>query len=99
MGLAQRIFLQAIAAVGAAMDAHYRDALVESFQAVTNVATELLEENACLRGRLAERPPTNLHTHTSYASMVKKGLRNTGAPKSGDQPEPFSAINTTPDGN
>ncbi|KAG0435142.1 hypothetical protein HPB47_018662 [Ixodes persulcatus] len=49
MGLAQHIFLQAFAGVGAPMEAHYRDALVDSFQAV---ATQLLEENAFLKGRL-----------------------------------------------
>ncbi|KAG0443972.1 hypothetical protein HPB47_014328 [Ixodes persulcatus] len=87
MGLAQRIFLQAIAAVGAPMESHYRDALVDSFQAVANVATQLLEENAFLKGRLVERPPTSEHTHNSYASMLKKGLNNTGVPNTDEQPE------------
>ncbi|KAG0444775.1 hypothetical protein HPB47_013392 [Ixodes persulcatus] len=86
MGLAQHIFLQAIAAVGAPMEAHYRDALVDSFQAVTNVATQLLEENSFLKGLLVERPPTNEHTHNSHASMLKKGL-NVGVPNTDEQPE------------
>ncbi|KAG0429931.1 hypothetical protein HPB47_023172 [Ixodes persulcatus] len=95
MGLAQRIFLQAIAAVGAPMEPHYRDALVDSFQAVANVATQLLEENAFLKGRLVERPPTNEHTHNSYASMLIKGLNNIGVPNTDEQPELLSRIDAT----
>lgn len=94
MGLAQRVFLQAIAAVGAPMEAHHRDALVDSFQAVTNVATQLLEENAFLRGRLVERPHTNEHTHTSYASILKKDLSNSGVRNTEEQTELPNAVKT-----
>lgn len=60
--------------MGAPLEAHFRDALVDSFQAVTTVATQLLEENAFLRGGLVERHPTNEHTYNSYASILKKRL-------------------------
>ncbi|KAG0434190.1 hypothetical protein HPB47_019284 [Ixodes persulcatus] len=72
MGLAHRVFLQAIAAVGAPMEARYRDTLVDSFQAVTNVATQLLEENAFLRGRLEQPEPLSTVNTTRNENATPK---------------------------
>lgn len=56
VGKAQTTFIQTIAAVGELKEEKARVNLAESFQTITNIAAQLLQENSYVKGRLAERP-------------------------------------------
>ncbi|KAG0445286.1 hypothetical protein HPB47_017303 [Ixodes persulcatus] len=62
-----------MAAVGGLMEEPAREHLVNSFQTLTNIAVQLIEENSYLRGRLAERPTEGPRSYLAVALATSSG--------------------------
>ncbi|CAN7976726.1 unnamed protein product [Ixodes persulcatus] len=78
MGKAQTIFIRTMAAVGGRMEEPARVHLVDSFQTLTNIAVQLIEENSYLRGRLAERPTEGPRSYLAVASATSSSGVSSG---------------------
>ncbi|KAG0444495.1 hypothetical protein HPB47_013732 [Ixodes persulcatus] len=78
MGKAQTIFIRTMAAVGGLMEEPARVHLVDSFQTLTNIAVQLIEENSYLRGRLAERPTEGPRSYLAVASATSSSGVSSG---------------------